>query len=102
MSGIHWGENKLIMNIDLRSSSVSSSSVPRPADDIVLDRCSDCGAIIEHYAHDEIGLCIVALATYIHREPSLAAPIMPDILRVVAKIAQQYFYSWQSERFVRT
>ncbi|XP_028968019.1 protein unc-79 homolog [Galendromus occidentalis] len=80
-----------------RSSSVSSSSVPRPADDIVLDRCSDCGAIIEHYAHDEIGLCIVALATYIHREPSLAAPIMPDMLRVVAKIAQQYFYAWQSE-----
>ncbi|OQR74278.1 protein unc-79-like [Tropilaelaps mercedesae] len=80
-----------------RSSSVSSSSAPRPADDLVMDRCPDCGAIIEHYAHDEIGLCIVALATYVHREPSLAAPIMPDILRAVSKIAQQFFYPWQSE-----
>lgn len=62
-----------------------------------MDRCPDCGAVIEHYAHDEIGLCIVALATYVHREPALAAPMLPDILRTVAVIAQQYFYSWQSE-----
>lgn len=65
-----------------------------------MDRCPDCGALIEHYAHDEIGLCIVALATYVHREPSLAAPILPNILRAVAKIAQQFFYPWQSERLV--
>lgn len=49
--------------------------------------------------HDEeIGLCIVILGTYIHREPSVAAAILPDILRLVSKFASLTTFPWQSER----
>lgn len=48
-------------------------------------RCSECGTAKEEYSDEEIGLCIVALGTFIHREPALAAPLLPDMLNIVAK-----------------
>lgn len=57
----------------------------RIGDECVSDRCSECGTIIEEYSDEEIGLCIIILGTFIHREPALAAPMLPDILSIVAK-----------------
>ena len=57
----------------------------RVGDDCVSERCSECGTMIEEYSDEEIGLCIVALGTFIHREPVLAAPMLPDILSIVSK-----------------
>lgn len=48
-------------------------------------RCGECGALKEEYSDEELGLCIVILATFIHREPALAAPLLPEILSIVAK-----------------
>jgi hypothetical protein len=47
-------------------------------------RCSECGTIKEEYSDEELGLCIIILGTFIHREPALAAPLLPEILTVVA------------------
>ncbi|CAG7837387.1 unnamed protein product [Allacma fusca] len=69
----------------------------RIGDDCVQERCSDCGSIIEVYGNEELGLCIVALETFIHKEPGLAAPFMPDILKCATKIALKPLYSWQAE-----
>ena len=57
----------------------------RIGDECVLERCSDCGAVIEIYGNEELGLCIVALETFIHKEPALAAPFMPDILKCATR-----------------
>lgn len=57
----------------------------RIGDDCVNERCSECGTVKEEYSDEEIGLCIVTLATFIHREPALAAPLLPDILSIIAK-----------------
>lgn len=57
----------------------------RVGEDCVQERCGDCGVLLESYTNDELGLCIVALETFIHREPSVAAPSMPEILKVVAR-----------------
>ncbi|KAG9433958.1 protein unc-79 isoform X9 [Apis mellifera carnica] len=59
--------------------------------------CSECGTIKEEYSDEELGLCIINLGTFIHREPSLAAPLLPEILRVVTKVALNAMYPWQSE-----
>lgn len=48
-------------------------------------RCTECGTIREEYSDEELGLCIITLGTFIHREPSLAAPLLPEILGVVTK-----------------
>lgn len=52
---------------------------------LFLSRCSDCGTRKEEYSDDEIGLCIVLLGTFVHRAPSVAACLLPEILTILAK-----------------
>jgi hypothetical protein len=56
----------------------------RVGDECVYERCSECGTVKEEYSDEELGLCIVILGTFVHREPALAAPLLPEILSVVA------------------
>ncbi|CAH2007924.1 unnamed protein product [Acanthoscelides obtectus] len=69
----------------------------RTGDDCINDHCSECGCIKQEYSDEEIGLCIVILGTFIHREPALAAPLLPDVLSIVAKVATDPMYPWQSD-----
>jgi hypothetical protein len=64
---------------------IKKPSACRYGDNVMVDRCAECNAILEQYDDDVIGYCIVVLATFIHREPSLATPL----LRVM--VFQQYF-----------
>lgn len=57
---------------------------------VIYCRCSECGTIKEEYSDEELGLCIINLGTFIHREPSLAAPLLPEILRVVTKSVSSF------------
>ncbi|CAM1320186.1 UNC79 (predicted) [Pycnogonum litorale] len=79
-----------------RSSTTQISGSVR-SEDMVMERCMDCGSILEEYSDEELGLCIVVLATFIHREPALAAPLLPEILKTVSKIGSSTMYPWQSE-----
>ncbi|XP_076235457.1 UNC-79 domain-containing protein [Calliopsis andreniformis] len=72
-------------------------SLFRIGDECIYERCSECGTLKEEYSDEELGLCIINLGTFIHREPSLAAPLLPEILRVVTKVALNAMYPWQSE-----
>ncbi|KAK4872146.1 hypothetical protein RN001_016270 [Aquatica leii] len=69
----------------------------RSGDECINERCSECGLIKEEYSDEEIGLCIVTLGTFIHREPALAAPMLPEILNIVAKVTAYAMYPWQNE-----
>ncbi|KAH9514229.1 Protein unc-79 [Bulinus truncatus] len=69
----------------------------RHNENVMVERCSECNAILEQYDDDTIGLCIINLATFIHREPGLATPKMLDMLQCVASIASGSQYSWQAE-----
>lgn len=63
----------------------SEQSTRRVGDYTVCERCSECGALIEEYTDEEVGLLIVILGTFIHREPAMAAPFLPEILTITAK-----------------
>ncbi|KAG5670190.1 hypothetical protein PVAND_000469 [Polypedilum vanderplanki] len=69
----------------------------RIGDECIAERCSECGALKEEYSDEELGLFIVLLGTFIHREPALACPFLPDILISVSKIAHSHTFSWQYE-----
>ncbi|XP_049954031.1 protein unc-79 homolog [Schistocerca serialis cubense] len=69
----------------------------RTGDECVYERCSECGLVKEEYSDEEMGLCIIILGTFIHREPALAAPLLPEILSIVSKIALNATYPWQAE-----
>ena len=67
----------------------------RVGEESVWDRCTKCGMPIEEYSEDEIGLCITVLETFISEEPSLVAPLLPEILLSVSRIARNPQYSWE-------
>lgn len=50
-----------------------------------LCRCHDCGAILEEYDEETLGLAIVVLSTFIHLSPDLAAPLLLDIMQSVGR-----------------
>lgn len=66
-------------------------------DDVVLERCSECGLTIEEYTAEDIGLCIIILGTFMHGEPNLASPMLPEILRIVAKYGPEVFFLYNSK-----
>ena len=50
-----------------------------------LCRCHDCGAVLEEYDEETLGLAIVVLSTFIHLSPDLAAPLLLDIMQSVGR-----------------
>ncbi|XP_011503922.1 PREDICTED: protein unc-79 homolog, partial [Ceratosolen solmsi marchali] len=59
--------------------------------------CCDCGLVKEEYSDEELGLCIIIIGTFIHREPCLAASLLPEILNIVTTVSLNITYPWQSE-----
>uniref|UniRef100_A0A8C9LFG6 Unc-79 homolog, NALCN channel complex subunit n=1 Tax=Pavo cristatus TaxID=9049 RepID=A0A8C9LFG6_PAVCR len=79
----------------LSAPSIVSMFVPAPeefADDqptVMTDKCHDCGAILEEYDEETLGLAIVVLSTFIHLSPDLAAPLLLDIMQSFHQILQK-------------
>ncbi|XP_017847937.1 protein unc-79 homolog isoform X11 [Drosophila busckii] len=69
----------------------------RVGDYTIVERCSDCGAVIEEYTDEEIGIFIVILGTFIHREPAMAAPFLPEVLTMTSRICLSSTHAWQGE-----
>uniref|UniRef100_A0A182J4T6 Protein unc-79 homolog n=2 Tax=Anopheles atroparvus TaxID=41427 RepID=A0A182J4T6_ANOAO len=83
---------------DLESSSCpEKSSSLRIGDECICDRCSECGAIKEQYTDEEMGIMLIVLGTFIHREPSLGAPFLPEILTIVSRISLHPTFPWRCE-----
>lgn len=40
---------------------------------------------MEQYSDEELGLCVIVLATFVHREPAAAAPMLPALLHNVTR-----------------
>ncbi|VDM19042.1 unnamed protein product [Hydatigera taeniaeformis] len=59
------------------------------------ERCPWCQTVLETHDETTIGLGLICLATFVHREPALAAPFLIDMLMVAARIATTTLYTWQ-------
>ncbi|XP_069064328.1 protein unc-79 homolog [Pleurodeles waltl] len=87
----------------LSAPSIVSMFVPAPeefSDDqptVMTDKCHDCGAILEEYDEETLGLAIVVLSTFIHLSPDLAAPLLLDIMQSVGRLASSTSFSNQAE-----
>lgn len=80
------------------SRSGSSTNVATVAATAALttERCPWCHQVLERYDEQTLGLGMICLATFVHREPSLAAPYLRDMLLTAARLANASLYSWQS------
>uniref|UniRef100_A0A8C6YZU1 Unc-79 homolog, NALCN channel complex subunit n=1 Tax=Nothoprocta perdicaria TaxID=30464 RepID=A0A8C6YZU1_NOTPE len=80
----------------LSAPSIVSMFVPAPeefADDqptVMTDKCHDCGAILEEYDEETLGLAIVVLSTFIHLSPDLANFPLMMIPGNAAGVAKQF------------
>ncbi|XP_053101829.1 protein unc-79 homolog isoform X6 [Hemicordylus capensis] len=87
----------------LSAPSIVSMFVPAPEDfsddqpTMMTDKCHDCGAILEEYDEETLGLAIVVLSTFIHLSPDLAAPLLLDIMQSVGRLASSTNFSNQAE-----
>ncbi|XP_013379281.1 protein unc-79 homolog [Lingula anatina] len=63
----------------------------------IIDRCPECKAVLEQYDEDTISLCIVCMEAFVHREPSMSAPYLLDMLQAVTRIAANSPYPWQND-----
>ena len=55
-------------------------------------RCSKCNAPFEEFSEEELGLCIVIISTFVHRELGMAGTMLPEILRCNAKCTSFLFF----------
>ncbi|KAL1790299.1 unc-79-like isoform X10 [Sigmodon hispidus] len=87
----------------LSAPSIASMFVPAPEEFtdeqpmVMTDKCHDCGAILEEYDEETLGLAIVVLSTFIHLSPDLAAPLLLDIMQSVGRLASSTTFSNQAE-----
>lgn len=70
---------------DLLSKPTKKPLPNRHSENAMVERCQDCSAVLEQYDDEIIGLSVVVLATYIHREPSLATPMLLESLIAVSR-----------------
>lgn len=78
---------------------LSASSTP----DLLANNCPTCGAPIEEYDEETIALCIVCLSAFVQRAPILAAPLLLDMVQIVARYGSftcSYFVLWILDRFL--
>ncbi|XP_008819923.1 protein unc-79 homolog isoform X10 [Nannospalax galili] len=87
----------------LSAPSIASMFVPVPEEftdeqpTVMTDKCHDCGATLEEYDEETLGLAIVVLSTFIHLSPDLAAPLLLDIMQSVGRLASSTTFSNQAE-----
>uniref|UniRef100_A0A182PPV4 Uncharacterized protein n=1 Tax=Anopheles epiroticus TaxID=199890 RepID=A0A182PPV4_9DIPT len=79
------------------SSCPEKSSSLRVGDECICHRCTECGAVKEEYTDEEMGIMLIVLGTFIHREPSLGAPFLPEILTIVSRISLHPTFPWRCE-----
>ncbi|OUC42974.1 hypothetical protein D917_10138 [Trichinella nativa] len=73
----------------------------RLSDSVIQARCFHCNGILEICDEDTISLGIVCLSTFVHRDPSMAAPQLLSMLTAVSKIAAHTFHPWQARTVAR-
>ncbi|XP_021429976.1 protein unc-79 homolog isoform X1 [Oncorhynchus mykiss] len=87
----------------LSAPSTVSMFVPAPEEFIddqpttMTDRCRDCGAVLEEYDEETLGLAVVVLSMFIHLSPDQAAPLLLDIMQSVGRLASSANFSGQAE-----
>ncbi|KAJ1358034.1 hypothetical protein KIN20_016338 [Parelaphostrongylus tenuis] len=64
-------------------------------------RCDYCNECLTSFDEETISLCLIAVETFLHREPAMAAPILFSLLHTVTRLIDHPIYPWHdTEMFV--
>lgn len=56
--------------------------------------CTHCNEPIETFDEETISMCLIAISTFIHRESSMAAPVLFRIFKTVTAFIHYPVYPW--------
>ncbi|XGW22675.1 hypothetical protein V3C99_005131 [Haemonchus contortus] len=72
----------------------------KPVENVEL-RCDHCNESLTSFDEETISLCLIAVETFLHREPVMAAPILFSLLHTVTRLIDHPIYPWHdSDMFV--
>ena len=57
-------------------------------------RCGFCNELLETFDEETMSLGLISLSTFVHREPSMAAPMLFRIITAVSKFVDHPQYPW--------
>ncbi|KAH7731812.1 Protein UNC-79 b [Aphelenchoides avenae] len=63
--------------------------------EMVRLRCGFCNEHLDSFDEETISLCLIALSTFLHREPSLAAPSLFRMITAVTRYVDYTQFTWQ-------
>lgn len=55
-------------------------------------RCGYCNELLGNFDEETLSLCMIALETFIHREPTMAAPLLFRIINTITRLKQFFFF----------
>ncbi|KJH47978.1 hypothetical protein DICVIV_05913 [Dictyocaulus viviparus] len=85
--------SEVVIRRDSRKDSKSTTNVEL--------RCDYCNECLTTFDEETISLCLIAVETFLHREPVMAAPILFSILHTVTRLIDHPIHPWHdSEMFV--
>ncbi|CAG9530096.1 unnamed protein product [Cercopithifilaria johnstoni] len=57
-------------------------------------RCGYCNELLGNFDEETLSLCMIALETFVHREPAMAAPLLFRIIKSVTRLIEKPIYPW--------
>ncbi|VDK82206.1 unnamed protein product [Litomosoides sigmodontis] len=57
-------------------------------------RCGYCNELVGNFDEETLSLCMIALETFVHREPAMAAPQLFRFINTVTRLIERPLYPW--------
>uniref|UniRef100_A0A915CI63 Uncoordinated protein 79 n=1 Tax=Parascaris univalens TaxID=6257 RepID=A0A915CI63_PARUN len=57
-------------------------------------RCGYCNEQLQSFDEETLSLCLIAIETFVHREPTMAAPMLFRIINTVTRVVERALYPW--------
>lgn len=70
----------------------------KTTNNVIMDRrtyrCGYCNELLGNFDEETLSLCMIALETFVHREPAMAAPMLFRIINTVTRLIERPLYPW--------
>ncbi|VDK82310.1 unnamed protein product, partial [Onchocerca ochengi] len=70
----------------------------KATNNVIMDRrtyrCGYCNELLGNFDEETLSLCMIALETFVHREPAMAAPLLFRIINTVTRLIERPLYPW--------
>ncbi|KAK0414613.1 hypothetical protein QR680_011527 [Steinernema hermaphroditum] len=88
------GKRRMSKKLKMKRMIPKKSPVVAGVKDGVKLRCAFCHEPLETFDEESLSLCLIAVETFLHRDPAMGAPLLFRILRTVTRFVDHPMYPW--------